>query len=132
MIELMKGHEASPRSSPPTFAEHGLPLPGAGNPQAADLVLSADGYAFSNTAAGDVARRDQPGHRHDRPPRLPQHEPEDERRLHRLGPRDQAGAKVDLVENIDIAPTAAHLLGHEMKDVDGKVLTEILETPAKQ
>jgi hypothetical protein len=30
------------------------------------------------------------------------------------------------VDNIDVAPTAARLLGVELKDVDGRVLTEIL------
>jgi hypothetical protein len=34
------------------------------------------------------------------------------------------------MNTIDIAPTAARLLGVEMKDVDGRVLDEILSRPA--
>ncbi len=36
------------------------------------------------------------------------------------------GVILPTVANVDIAPTAARLLGLEMKDVDGKVLTDIL------
>ncbi len=36
--------------------------------------------------------------------------------------------KLDTVNNIDVAPTAATLLNVEMKDVEGRVLTEILTT----
>jgi hypothetical protein len=35
------------------------------------------------------------------------------------------GTKIGLVENIDVAPTIAHLLGYTLPDVDGRVLTEI-------
>jgi arylsulfatase A-like enzyme len=37
------------------------------------------------------------------------------------------GGKVGVVDNIDVAPTAAHLLGQELKNTDGKVLREILD-----
>ena len=37
------------------------------------------------------------------------------------------GAKLQSVDNVDVAPTAAKLLGVELKNVEGKVLTEILE-----
>ena len=37
------------------------------------------------------------------------------------------GAKLGTVDNIDVAPTLAALLGMTMKDVDGKVLREALE-----
>jgi hypothetical protein len=30
------------------------------------------------------------------------------------------------VDNVDVAPTAAHLLGFEMKNVDGRLLKDIL------
>jgi predicted AlkP superfamily pyrophosphatase or phosphodiesterase len=36
------------------------------------------------------------------------------------------GSTLDTVNNVDVAPTAATLLGLEMKDVDGRVLVEIL------
>ena len=37
------------------------------------------------------------------------------------------GAKLKSVDNVDVAPTAAKLLGVELKNVDGRVLTEILQ-----
>ncbi|MGH9161664.1 MAG: hypothetical protein ACRD2X_16995, partial [Vicinamibacteraceae bacterium] len=37
------------------------------------------------------------------------------------------GATVGRVRAIDVAPTAAHLLGLEMPNVAGRLLTEILE-----
>jgi predicted AlkP superfamily pyrophosphatase or phosphodiesterase len=36
------------------------------------------------------------------------------------------GMVIDSVNNVDVAPTAATLLGLEMKNVDGRVLSEIL------
>jgi hypothetical protein len=36
--------------------------------------------------------------------------------------------KLGVIDNVDLAPTAARLLGIELKDVDGKLLTEILVT----
>jgi hypothetical protein len=36
------------------------------------------------------------------------------------------GAKLDVLDSVDVAPTAARLLGHEMANVDGKVLEAIL------
>jgi predicted AlkP superfamily pyrophosphatase or phosphodiesterase len=38
-----------------------------------------------------------------------------------------AGVKLQTVNNVDIAPTAAALLGLELQNVDGRVLTEILQ-----
>ena len=37
------------------------------------------------------------------------------------------GTTLDTVNNVDVAPTAAKLLGLEMRNVDGRVLTEILD-----
>jgi hypothetical protein len=37
------------------------------------------------------------------------------------------GVKLGVVRNLDLAPTAARLLGLELKDVEGRVLEEILE-----
>jgi hypothetical protein len=35
--------------------------------------------------------------------------------------------KLEAVDNVDVAPTAAALLGVTLKNVDGRVLTEILQ-----
>jgi hypothetical protein len=39
----------------------------------------------------------------------------------------KAGMKLQSIDNVDVAPTAARLLGVELKNVEGKVLTEILQ-----
>ena len=36
------------------------------------------------------------------------------------------GVQLGLINNVDVAPTIARLMGLAMKDVDGRVLTEIL------
>jgi len=35
------------------------------------------------------------------------------------------------IRNLDVAPTMAHLLGLEMKNVEGRVLTEFLAPQAR-
>jgi predicted AlkP superfamily pyrophosphatase or phosphodiesterase len=39
----------------------------------------------------------------------------------------QPGAKLNTINNTDVAPTMAALLGLEMKNVEGRVLKEILK-----
>jgi hypothetical protein len=39
----------------------------------------------------------------------------------------RTGARIGHVRSLDIAPTVARLLGLEMKNVEGRVLTEALE-----
>jgi hypothetical protein len=42
------------------------------------------------------------------------------------------GAVVKDIRNLDVAPTMAHLLGLEMKNVEGRVLAELLVPRAKK
>ena len=44
----------------------------------------------------------------------------------------KVGARIGLIDNIDVAPTIAHLLGQELRDADGRVLCEILLEHASQ
>ncbi len=102
----------------------GLPDPEA-NVQQADLMLSAkSGYSFSNQHAGDElvveieSRRGAHGHR------------PDQRFMHATFVA--AGAHVKRVEmgeisNLDVAPTIAAILGVDLPDADGRVLSEILK-----
>ena len=41
-----------------------------------------------------------------------------------------AGSKLDVIDNVDVAPTLAALLGLTLENMDGRVLTEIL-TPKR-
>jgi predicted AlkP superfamily pyrophosphatase or phosphodiesterase len=43
----------------------------------------------------------------------------------------QSGVTLQSVENVDVAPTIAHLLGLSLPGVDGRVLAEILSESAR-
>lgn len=111
---------------PEDYSKHGFPSPG---PQSrmADLVLAAsDGYAFGSESADAVVTDVPAGSvagNHGYLRAMP-----DMRAIFAAwGAGIRPGAALSEVRNIDIAPTAARLLGLEMKNVDGRVLTEILK-----
>jgi len=113
---------------PDTFAALGLPDP-AKNPQMADLILvPKPGHAFSNQATGEE---------HITPVTLTSGGLGNHGYLASntnmnamfvaAGRGIKRGAKLGLVDNRDVAPTMAHLLGQTLPRADGKVLREILE-----
>ena len=102
----------------------GMPTPEA-NQGAGELVLFAkEGYAFQASHTGDAEVAD-PG------TYLGTHgylntDPQLDGIFIAWGAGIKRGVKVDRVRNIDLAPTAARLMGLEMKNADGRVLTEML------
>jgi predicted AlkP superfamily pyrophosphatase or phosphodiesterase len=113
---------------PAAFAALGLPQPSA-NPQMGALFLTAkDGYAFA-APAGDQTAIDAPEGS------LGAHgyvslDPDLQSLFIASGRGIKSGVTLDTVSNLDVAPTAAMLLGLQMKDVEGKVLTAILASEA--
>jgi predicted AlkP superfamily pyrophosphatase or phosphodiesterase len=112
---------------PEKFAELGLPLPSK-NPQMADLILSAKpGYAFGNAATGDdlvipaVINLHNVGHHG-----YLSTNPKMNAVFIAQGPAVKKGGKIGVIDNIDVAPTAAHLLGVKLPEAQGKLLSEIL------
>lgn len=109
---------------PSGFAALGLPLP-ADNPQMGALLLTAkEGYAFSG-AAGERTVVDAPDGS------LGAHgyvstDPDLQALFIASGRGIKPGMVLDSVNNVDVAPTAAALLGLEIANPDGKVLTDIL------
>jgi len=109
---------------PADYAALGLPLPAA-NPQMGALFLTAkDGYAFS-AATGEQVVIDAPEGS------LGAHgyvstDPDLRSLFIASGRGIKPGVKLDTIDNLDIAPTAARLLGVELKGVEGRVLHEIL------
>ena len=102
----------------------GMPTP-AENPGMGDLVLFAKpGYAFKDKAAGTAAveeSRDYLGtHGYDAS------DPELDGFLVAAGRGIRAGARLERIRNLDVAPTIAALLGVPLPDVEGKALLEIL------
>jgi predicted AlkP superfamily pyrophosphatase or phosphodiesterase len=107
------------------FDRLGYPQPSKSE-RMADLVLAAaDGYGFDGSAAGEavseVAAGSTPGSHG-----YLSTDADMDAALIISGAGVKSGIKLGRVRNLDIAPTAARLLGLNMKEVQGKVLTEIL------
>jgi arylsulfatase A-like enzyme len=125
--EIFRGHEGIERVvEPPEFAAIGLPAP---NEQMADLVLfAAAGYGFGSSPEGepvvDVTPEMTIGfHGYAASDR------EMDGVFVAWGAGIRAGARLERVDNTDVAPTIAALLGLTMNGVTGKPLREILENP---
>lgn len=113
--------------TPDQFAKYGMPHPRE-YVQAPDLVLvAADGYGVSGSAQGEtfVCPNTEAGvslGSHGYISTLP--------KMNALcvihGAGIRRGVRVSQAENIDIAPTAARLLGLDNFQADGRVLTEAL------
>jgi predicted AlkP superfamily pyrophosphatase or phosphodiesterase len=105
------------------FAKLGLPKPEA-NGESPDLVLMTNpGYSFAEQVSGEAiasAGGLKGSHGHDPGPAF----------MHATfvaaGTGIKPGMQLGLIQNVDVAPTIARLMGLAMKDVDGRVLTEIL------
>lgn len=95
------------------------------DPQLPDFVLAAkDGYAFGNDVTGaELVTPARPFGAHG----FVHTNPKLDALFVAAGPGIKKGVKLERIRNVDVAPTAARLLGLTMRDVDGKVLEEILE-----
>lgn len=96
-------------------------------PQCPDLILSAKkGYTFDTVAIGDevvTAASEQVKGTHGYDP----NEPDLHASFIACGVGIIGGKSLGTISNTSVAPTLAALLGLEMKNVDGKVLQEILQ-----
>ena len=110
---------------PADFAAHGLPQP-AVNPQMGALFVTAkEGYAFTAPATEPPVVDTVEGS-------LGTHgyvasDPDLRALFIASGAGIKRGVKLDEVSTVDLAPTAAQLLGLTLPKVDGRVLSEILE-----
>ena len=108
------------------FAALGLPSPEK-NPGMADFVLvPRDGYAVGGGATGDAFVQPVTGNIN-----LGYHGYlASNARMNALfiaaGRGIKSGRKTGIIDNLDVAPTIAHLLGTQLSGTDGKVITEIL------
>ena len=128
VLELFEGKEGvAALMGADQFAKLGLPDPDQ-NKGMADLVLAAkDGYGISNTAVGDdyIAQPDLQSN-------VGYHgylasNPKMNAAFIVAGPGVKRGAKIGMVDNVDVAPTIARILGQKLPDTDGRVLTEIFD-----
>lgn len=126
IIELFKDREGiAAVLTPDDFSKYGLPQPRE-YPQMADLILVAkDGYGFSATATGEdfvITNEGTPGTHG-----FLSTNPKMNATFVASGAGIRHGETIDLVENIDLSPTIAHLLGVDFPGVDGKVVTQALQ-----
>ena len=109
------------------YSALGLPDPKK-NPQMAEMVLVASpGYAFANNAQGDdyvtevtLAAGNQGHHGY------LSTNPKMNAVFVAWGRGVKRGSEVGIVDNVDVAPTIAHLLGQRLTNVAGKVLADVL------
>lgn len=110
---------------PEEFSALGFPTPDQDS-RAPDLLLSAkDGYSFSEVAAGEdlITNSESVRGTHGYDPNV-----DDMRAIFvAAGAGIKKGVTLDHITNLDVAPTIAKLLDLEMKNVDGRVLEEILK-----
>jgi predicted AlkP superfamily pyrophosphatase or phosphodiesterase len=127
--EALRGVEGIDKVIEPNgYAELGLPLPTENEQMGALFLQAGEGYAFT-ADAGDPIVVDAPAGS------LGAHgyvaaDPDLRALFIAFGRGIKPGITIDTLDNIDLAPTAARLLGVELKEAQGRVLTEIL-TPAK-
>lgn len=129
VIELFKNQEGVGEIiEPKDFAKYGYPSPKK-NSQMADLVLSAEhGYSFSGVEKTEetiVPTREGGNGSHG----YLSSNPNMNAIFIAVGRDIAKGKKIGMVENIDIAPTVAYLLGEKFPNADGKVLKQILANP---
>jgi predicted AlkP superfamily pyrophosphatase or phosphodiesterase len=126
--ELMRDAEGIAEIlGPENFARLGMPDPGK-NPQMANLILvGKEGYAFGSTALGDdyvievtLAAGNQGHHG------FLSTNPKMNAVFVAWGAGIKRGAKLGVIENVDVAPTVAKLLGVKLSGATGKVLSAAL------
>jgi predicted AlkP superfamily pyrophosphatase or phosphodiesterase len=107
------------------FKQYGVADP-ARDPHAPDMILfTENGQFFGDTASGDLPFADKPerkgSHGHDASyPNL-------YATFVACGKGIKPGTRLGQITNLDVAPTAAKILGLKMDNVEGKVLTAALE-----
>lgn len=110
-------------AEPADFGKLGFPPP---NERMADLVLFADDrFAFDGAASGETVT-DVPAGATPGAHGYISSDPAMNAVFVASGPGIRRGVKLDSVRNLDVAPTVARLLGLEMKNIEGRVLTEAL------
>lgn len=112
--------------APDGFAALGLPLPADDDQMGSLFVIPKEGYAFVAPAIAPVVVDAAEGS-------LGAHgyvaaDPELGALFIASGAGIRPGVKLNEIENVDVAPTIARLLGLQLDGADGRVLTEVLAT----
>ncbi len=126
VLRLFQGAEGIANVlEPKDYARYHLPQP-SDNQAMGDLFLAAsEGYAFSQEAAGVNLVVANPN------PKAGAHgflstNPKMNALFVASGASIKAGAKLETVENVDVAPTIARILGIPLENASGRAMNEIL------
>jgi predicted AlkP superfamily pyrophosphatase or phosphodiesterase len=116
---------------PVDYHSLGMPMPEDNN-QMADLVLVArDGYSFSGANTGDpvvdITEGTNPGNHG-----YLSTDPEMNAIFIAWGYGIEGGQRLGMINNVDVAPTIAGLLGLKMEGIAGTELNTILKLPMSQ
>jgi predicted AlkP superfamily pyrophosphatase or phosphodiesterase len=127
VLRLFRGAEGiAGILEPKDYSRYHLPQPDE-NQSMGDLVLAAkEGYAFSLEATGDdlvVANPNPSAGAHG----FLSTEPKMNAIFVASGAGIKAGTRVTAVENIDVAPTMARVLGVPLENASGRVLEELFQ-----
>ena len=130
VVRLFRGAEGiSAVLEPKDYPRYHLPQP-TENAAMGDLVLAAkEGYAFSLDARGDdlvVANEMSSAGAHG----YLSTEPKMNAVFVAAGAGIKRGYRLGTIDNIDVAPTIARLLGVTLEHATGRVLEEILDVPS--
>jgi len=130
VIELLAGKEGvSEVVGVDRYASLGLPSPEM-NSGMADLVMAAgDGYALAGDATADEFVKPVTGGMNRGYHGYLASNPKMNAVFIASGRSIRRGVRLGLVDNIDVAPTMARLLGHELAGAEGKVISGILSSP---
>lgn len=128
VIDVCRGKEGIAQVlTPDDYAAYGLPTPTESR-QAPDLVLAAaEGYGFNADATGEelvVPGEGTPGTHG-----FLSTNPKMNAAFVAAGPGIRKGAAPGVIDNVNVAPTIARLLGIDLPSADGKPIDEILTTP---
>lgn len=115
---------------PAEYAQLGLPMPSDNDQMAALFLTAKDGYAFTADpnppSVVDAPQGSLGAHGYIST------DPEIQALFIASGRGIKPGVRLNLVNTVDIAPTAARLLDVDLKNAEGRVLTEILESSTDQ
>ena len=109
---------------PADYARYGLPLPSVNNQMGVLFVTPKDGYAFTAAVGDEVVVDATEGslgaHGY------PSTDPDLSALFIASGAGIAPGVKLDVIDNVDVAPTMAELLGLDAGECRRRVLKEIL------
>jgi predicted AlkP superfamily pyrophosphatase or phosphodiesterase len=109
------------------YPKYGLPLPSASDQMGPFMLVAKDGYAFSDGAGDGIVGESELGglgaHGY------PNTDPDLAALFIVSGRQIKRGAILETIDNIDVAPTAAELLGVKLPSVAGKARAEIYQRP---